>query len=53
VTYGLCGAPSSITWYTAVIGNGFSYWQTVATFGGGTWGTDTANPVIANVFTPA
>jgi hypothetical protein len=53
VTYGLCGAPSSIVWYTAVIGDGFSYWQTVATFGGGTYGANTINPVIANVFTPA
>jgi hypothetical protein len=51
-TDGLCGAPSYITWYTAVIGNGFSYWQVVATFGGGPYGTDTTNPIIGNVFTP-
>jgi len=52
VTYGLCGAPSNIIWYTAVIGNGFSYWQTVASFGGGTYGAITSSPVINNVFTP-
>ena len=52
VTLGLCGKPSSIIWYTAVIGNGFSYWQELASFGGGSYGADTIDPVITNVFTP-
>ena len=52
VTIGLCGAPSSIVWYTATIGNGFSYWQTLSSFGGGDYGANTINPVITNVFTP-
>jgi hypothetical protein len=52
VTIGLCGAPSSIVWYTAVNGNGFSYWQTLASFSGGDYGANTSSPVIANVFTP-
>ena len=52
VTLGLCGKPSTIVWYTAVIGNGFSYWQGLASFTGGPWGADMIDPVITNVFTP-
>ena len=52
VTLGLCDKPSTIVWYTAVIGNGFSYWQTLASFSGGSYGADTIDPVITNVFTP-
>jgi hypothetical protein len=52
VNLGSCGKPSTIQWYTAVIGNGFSYWHGLASFGGGVYGADTTDPVIANVFTP-
>jgi hypothetical protein len=52
-TPGTCGGSASRTWYTAVIGNGFSYWYTVATFSGGSaFGATTVDLVIANVFTP-
>ena len=53
VTLGLCGKPSSIIWYTAVIGNGYSYWYGLSGFAGGSYGADTIDPVITNVFTPA
>ena len=49
---GLCGGSASHVWYTAVIGNGFSYWYGLASFGGTTFGSVPADPVIANVFTP-
>jgi hypothetical protein len=51
-TPGICGGLASKTWYTAVIGNGFSYWFTLGTFSGTIYGATTVDPVIANVFTP-
>jgi hypothetical protein len=49
---GLCGGSASHVWYTAVIGNGYSYWYGLASFGGTTFGAAPADPTLANVFTP-
>jgi hypothetical protein len=52
-TPGLCAGFATITWYTAVIGNGYSYWLTLGSVGGPVWGeTGRPNPEIVNIFTP-
>jgi hypothetical protein len=52
-TPGTCGGSASRVWYTAVIGNGYSYWLGLGSFGGNPpYGATTADPVITNVFTP-
>ena len=57
---GTCGI-ISVQWWTAVIGNGFSYWYYIAGFAGGTpsnpqggenGSTDPGNFTLTNTFTP-
>jgi len=59
VSSGSCGV-ITVAWYTAVIGSGYSYWHTIATFAGGglaagkyTGSTDPGTPIsLTNTFTP-
>ena len=52
-TPGLCGGSAAKLWYTAVIGNGFSYWYALGSFSGRPpYGATTLDPIIDNVFTP-
>jgi hypothetical protein len=54
VTPGTCGEVVSITWHTAVIGNGFSYWYQIGIAGGNApeGGTGYEDFTLTNVFTP-
>jgi hypothetical protein len=54
VTPGTCGEVVSITWHTAVIGNGFSYWYQIGSAGGNSpeGGTGYEDYTLTNVFTP-
>lgn len=49
---GFCGLPSSYVEYTAVIGNGYSFWYALASVGLGAGGGISISPIITNVFTP-
>ena len=52
-TPGTCAGYATKTVYTAVIGNGYSYWLTLSSVAGPAAGeTGRPLPVIANIFTP-